>query len=605
MTTAACTSLPLKPFTEITRCIAAKNIAASPPSSDCVLTVFSLPSESRDTFWRSLHALNIARILIAALLLFFWGLGTPSVNPPSDTLSYRNICFVYLALAVVFALFTLYKRQRFLKQLLSQIVVDIGVVCLLYMAAGGMKSGMAILFLFPLASAAILVHMVLALFFASLVTLFLLIENWSRLILGQPDAPIMLAGLYGAAFFAAAFVLNRLAGKLISQENLAMARGLDLQIQQAINRLVIADMDDGVLVVDSDTTIFACNPAAEGKLGLSLREPVSSWPRLVDIPYLIPLAEAFNQWRAIQNPSLLAHHDSSAYLMLKPTEDIALPPPTTLDGKSALGLHLKVRFAAAASDDIAKDRSVIFLQDVAQIENQAQQLKLASMGRLTASIAHEVRNPLAAIAHASALLGEDAFTLSQQRLLKIVSDNVERMDRMIEDILNLSRKAQSQMIIDLAEMLGELKNSVDEMHALSESMIIVKVADSLRVRFDPIHFREVLLNLISNALRYASGQPGSIRIRAVQPTPSRLELHVQDDGPAISPEVRAHLFEPFYTTSSHGTGLGLYLARELCSNNGALLDYEFHVDDHSQELPTGRFVITFASPDLKMKEVSQ
>ncbi len=565
----------------------------------------SIPSESRDTFWRSLHALNVARILIASLLLFFWGLGTPSANLPSGVLSYRNICFAYLGLAVVFALFTLYKRQRFLKQLLSQIVVDIGIVCLLYITAGGMKSGMAILFLFPLASAAILVHMVLALFFASIVTLFLLIGNWSLLILGQSDAPIMLAGLYGAAFFAAVFVLNRLAGKLISQENLAMARGLDLQIQQAINRLVIADMDDGVLVVGTDTTIFACNPAAESKLGLSLPELMIARPRLVDVPHLMPLAEVFKQWHANQQPLAPAHHDSSTYLMLKPTEDISLPPPPNHDAKSALGLHLKVRFAVAASEELAKDRSVIFLQDVAQIENQAQQLKLASMGRLTASIAHEVRNPLAAIAHASALLGEEAFSPSQQRLLKIVSDNVMRMDRMVEDILNLSRKAQSLEMIDLAEMLSELKHSVDEMHALSAKMIAIHGVGGLQVRFDPVHFREVLLNLLNNALRYASGQPASIRIHAVRPTPSRLELHVQDDGPAISAQVRAHLFEPFYTTSSHGTGLGLYLARELCSNNGAMLDYEFHVDDAGPGVPSGRFVITFASPDLIMKEVPQ
>jgi two-component system sensor histidine kinase PilS (NtrC family) len=131
-------------------------------------------------------------------------------------------------------------------------------------------------------------------------------------------------------------------------------------------------------------------------------------------------------------------------------------------------------------------------------------------------------------------------------------------------------------------------------------MILAKGLEQYLVRFDPMHLREVLLNLLTNAIRYASGQPGSIHIHAVQATSRRLELHVQDDGPSITPEVRAHLFEPFYTTSNKGTGLGLYLARELCSNNGAMLDYEFHIDTSGSVPGTaiGRFVITFTAPDL-------
>ena len=120
--------------------------------------------------------------------------------------------------------------------------------------------------------------------------------------------------------------------------------------------------------------------------------------------------------------------------------------------------------------------------------------------------------------------------------------------------------------------------------------------DNVRVRFDPLHLREVVVNLLSNALRYASGEDGSIRVDVLSPQASRLELHVQDDGPAITPEVRAHLFEPFYTTSSKGTGLGLYVARELCLNNGAMLDYEYRMGMSSDgaDEPSGRFVISFA-----------
>jgi two-component system sensor histidine kinase PilS (NtrC family) len=243
------------------------------------------------------------------------------------------------------------------------------------------------------------------------------------------------------------------------------------------------------------------------------------------------------------------------------------------------------------------ERSVIFLQDVTGIENQAQQLKLAAMGRLTASIAHEVRNPLSAIGHATALLGEDLDSAVHLRLLKIVGDNVARVNRMVEDILQLSRKVQPHNEpLALDAFLAEIGAEFQETHALAAGMIAVRGAGQAPVRFDPLHLREVVVNLLTNAIRYASGTPGSIRLSVVGDASGRQELHVQDDGPGITPEVRAHLFEPFYTTSSKGTGLGLYLARELCLNNGAMLDYEYRIDSTTFGLrkPSGRFVITFA-----------
>jgi two-component system sensor histidine kinase PilS (NtrC family) len=248
---------------------------------------------------------------------------------------------------------------------------------------------------------------------------------------------------------------------------------------------------------------------------------------------------------------------------------------------------------------LKEDRTIIFLQDVSEIENQAQQLKLASMGRLTASIAHEVRNPLSAISYAAALMGEETSNPAQTRLVNIVGENVTRLNRMIEDILKLSRKAQSHGgPVSLSELFAEVLEEFRDTHALRDSVIHLGKMNQYRVRFDPLHLREVIINLLSNAVRYASGRSGSIRLHLVSEVATRLELHVQDDGPAITPEVRAHLFEPFYTTSSKGTGLGLYLARELCLNNGAMLDYEYRADASGNgfDEPKGRFVITFAMP---------
>jgi two-component system sensor histidine kinase PilS (NtrC family) len=177
---------------------------------------------------------------------------------------------------------------------------------------------------------------------------------------------------------------------------------------------------------------------------------------------------------------------------------------------------------------------------------------------------------------------------------------VARMNRMIEDILKLSRKAQPQGDSTLlAPMVAEILSELQETDGLAAGIVRLGPIDGFRVWFDPLHLREVIVNLLSNAGRYASGRGGSIRVHAVADAVNRLELHVQDDGPPISPEVRAHLFEPFYTTSSKGTGLGLYLARELCLNNGAKLDYEYRNDasEDGADQASGRFVISFAPND--------
>lgn len=546
-------------------------------------------TRTRETLWRTLQTFCVTRIVIVLVLLLYLGFHAAREGGAAEASGNWNFFVIYLLLSAGFLLLSVYRRKHFIMQLMTQLVVDIVAISMLYVAAGGGRSGLAILYLFPLAGAAILAPMVLALFFVSVVTLIMLTESGYQLLHSVSEASPSRAGLYGAAFFAASFVINRLAAKLIKQEDLAARRGRELQLQEAINRLVIADMGDGILVVGRDTRVFAGNPAAEKMLGLSIAYEQANC-KLTDIPSLTPIADAFTAW--LKRSGGDGTEDASTFVMVKPGGDITVGR----EGRRDLVAHLKLRFATVKTDGLTEDRTVIFVQDVTEIENQAQQLKLASMGRLTASIAHEVRNPLSAISHASSLLREDISDPTQARLLNIVGDNVVRLNRMIEDILKLSRKAQSaHEPLVLAPFLTELVNEFLETHGVSHELIALRGLDRHRVRFDPLHLREVVTNLLSNALRYASGRPGSVRIQAVAPSPGRLELHVQDDGPAITPEVRSHLFEPFYTTSSKGTGLGLYLARELCLNNGAMLDYEYRMDISTSgaDEPNGRFVITF------------
>ncbi|UVW28246.1 PAS domain-containing sensor histidine kinase [Massilia sp. H6] len=544
-----------------------------------------LPSpEARATMWRSLLTFNITRIVIALVLLLYLGVSMTD-NGIRTVAVNTETCVVYLLAALVFAGVGTWWKRRFVLQLGCQIALDLAVISLLYLEAGGMRSGLAVLYLFPLAGAAILAPLVLALFAASIATLFLLGESVWQLMLLQRQPPLMQAGLYGAAFFAGVLVINRLAARLIKQEELAAQRGTDLRIQQLINGIVIADVGDGILVVGDDGAVFTGNPAARGMLGLD-GEAASF--RLGEAPGLEPVAQAFAAW-------LQAPMEGAAFVTVKPYQEDAGP----LRGRRDQPAHLKLRFARVDTAGVALGRSVVFMQDVSAIENQAQQLKLASMGRLTASIAHEVRNPLSAIGHATALLAEDLHGPAEMRLLKIVGDNVARVNRMVEDILQLSRKVQPNgEPLQLASFLAELKAEFCETHDLADEIVYVGDPGKSAVRFDPLHLHEVLLNLLGNAIRYASRAPASIRIFPARDAAGRTELHVQDDGPGITPEVRAHLFEPFYTTSSKGTGLGLYLARELCLNNDAKLDYEYRFDAAAagERRASGRFVISFAQP---------
>jgi two-component system sensor histidine kinase PilS (NtrC family) len=558
------------------------------------------PGGSYATFWRSLQTLAIIRIVIALVLLLYLSFVEGDFWV-ADQMGYGFIGLTYLVPAVFFGFLASYYQQRFLWQLLTQIVFDLCIISLVYLMADGAKSGLAILYLLPLAGAAILAPLLLALFFAATVALFLLGESaYQILFLYEPRVFILQAGLYGAAFFTVVLAVNRLALRLIKQEALALQRGRDLLVQEEINHLVIADVGDGILVLGPDSSVFAANPAAQSMLGWSGAEASLVGIKLKDVYSLLPVAEAFFAWLH----SLDTHSEGGAphFVSIKLRDEVLQPSvPAVWSGRREFVMHLKMRFVTVPTMALSQTRSVVFLQDVSEIENQAQQLKLASMGRLTASIAHEVRNPLAAMGHAAALLEEDLTEKTALRLVKIISDNVTRVNQMIEDILQLSRKVPAKIEpFQLQVFLHELMAEFQETHALAPGVLVLEESQPLEVIFDALHLREVVVNLLTNAIRYASGGPGSIRLSPSGDGLHRCELHVQDDGPCIIPEVRAHLFEPFYTTSSKGTGLGLYLAREMCLNNKAMLDYEYRIDMSSTggKKAQGRFVISFALPDV-------
>ncbi len=547
---------------------------------------------------------------MALILLMLLNFKSLQDNWLFDVTSLRILGGSYLFIAILFVVLKARWSVHFFFHLVAQITIDLVVISTLYVGAGGSKGGLVILYLFPLAGAGILAPMLLALFFVSAVSLFMLLVNTYQVLQNEDSQLISQAGLYGAAYFAVVYVLNRLAKNLIGQEELAMQRGFELALQQAINRTVIADMDDGVLVIDQEGQLFESNPAADRMLGVNPANFVNgSKIRLNQIPGLEPIASALALWSAGRRPDSTTwlRNEGASFVVLRNFIDDKHRSSEYSSSEEAheVVTHLKLRFIRIEEYDfehlggVVAPCTIIFIQNVSDIENQAQQLKLASMGRLTASIAHEVRNPLSSISYAASLLGEDVHNeVQSKRLLKIVDDNVTRLNQLIEDILKLSRKAQMNLQpILLMDALRDIVQEFVETRGISDQIIHVTDSGRFHIVFDSGHLHEVVTNLLSNALRYASNKPGSIRLIIKISSGNRRELHIQDDGPGISSSVRAHLFEPFYTTSSKGTGLGLYMARELCLNNHALLDYEYR-NDETASLgiePGGRFVINFSS----------
>lgn len=565
-----------------------------------------------ETVWRSLQTLNISRVLIATGLLIFLGVKSGYDAWFFDLAWLQLLALSYLVVSLFFVFIKTRWASHFLLQLIAQVTLDLLVISVLYVGAGGSKSGLVILYLFPLAGVGILAPTLLALTFVSAVSLFLLLVNAYQVLQNQDSNLISQAGLYGGAYFAVVLVLNRLARNLLSQEELATQRGLALALQQAINRTVIADMGDGVLVIDQDGNLFESNPAADRMLGVgTLAVSAGQKIRLSQIPALQPIAAALENWNEGQDPDTTRwlRYEGAMFVVIRHFLDHNRQDGDEIGSEEQheASTHLKLRFVSIDEDEFShlpgevKPCTIIFMQNVSDIENQAQQLKLASMGRLTASIAHEVRNPLASISYATSLLGEDVHNeIQSRRLLKIVEDNVTRLNQLIEDILQLSRKAQTNLKPFL--LMSELENIVQEFvetKGIAADAIQLSDSGGFFVTFDVGHLHEVVTNLLSNAARYASGRPGSVRLIVKISNGYRRELHIQDDGPGISSIVRAHLFEPFYTTSSKGTGLGLYMARELCLNNHAVLDYEYRNDETSDYgiEPGGRFVINFSTSE--------
>jgi two-component system sensor histidine kinase PilS (NtrC family) len=463
-------------------------------------------------------------------------------------------------------------RQR-RRQWLATIGVDLLAFTLLHLVEVGSSLNYAALLVLPVLMAGVLTSRLLALGTAAGVSLVLLLAAW-RAALGGETAPALMlqSGLAGLGMFVITLLAGELAGRL-AREELAARGSLELARQQAqLNRLVIEEMADGVLVVDRRLRVRAANPAARALLvdqGLSPRAPFT----LDGVP----------PWAALQQAAVRALAEGE---WPEAGRDVML----VFGEGHTRTLRLRVRFMRArgleatetdAADAVAEPFAVLLLEDVRTLQARIRQEKLAAMGRVSAGIAHEIRNPLAAISQANALLLEDELPPAQRRLAAMVADNVERLKRLVDDVMEVSPGAEpAPRAIDATAAVAAV--AADWAHtakvpfvpAASDSRLRAELpAAAVAVVFDPEHLRRVLVNLLDNAHRHASAQPGAIFMRLAVRDEGWAQLSVLSDGPVIAPEIERFLFEPFFSTRSRGSGLGLYICRELCERYGASVEY--------------------------------
>jgi two-component system sensor histidine kinase PilS (NtrC family) len=535
--------------------------------------VLQSPRPERSPFHRLWLGFMAARIGTAVMVLVLMSALMASGIAP---LNYWQLalCGTYLAASVAVRTFTRPPApgRSFDPQWVSTIGIDLLAFSTLHFLQVA-NLNYSPLFALPVLTASVLGSGLLALGTAAAVTLLLLVDGWLQS-LQQADHTAMLvqAGITGGGYFVVAFLANQLAVRLAREELAARQSFLAARTQAHVNELVIDTLTDGLLVVGMDWQIHAANPAARTLLGWQSREaPVSL--ALVSRPGWKPLA-------ALAQRTFDSGEPQSAELALE------LAPSERL--------HLRVRTRLTPpQDSYNQTLCVMFLQDLREAEAQLRTEKLAAMGRMSAAVAHEIRNPLAAIAQANGLLAEELTDPGHQQLAMLVRKNTQRLSQIVEEVLNLARvQAPTTDWLELDAVVHAMVGEWQRQTGAGERVRFRPGAGTAWAAFDGEHLRRILVNLLDNALRYASGAPGAIVV-ATDLQLGQARMQVWSDGAPLDPGVQRHLFEPFFSSESRSSGLGLYICRELCDRHGALITYARTAAPDDSRREGNAFSVTF------------
>ncbi len=493
----------------------------------------------RSTNWTSVRLLNVYRLGLAAI--FF----AQSFISPSPLLKIVNLSlyswtsFAFLLLAMIWIVAAWIERRGFQSQVTLQIYSDTVIIILLMHACGGITSGLGMLLIISVAVSGLLTEQALATLFASLASLGLLAEHiYSIMYLPAYSGTSTQVGILGASLIATAIITHNLMTRVRSSEQLIQQRERDVALLSALNQEIIENLQAGVIVLSRNDQIRHINQAALDMLHLSNIKSISLQK---DCPKVLAALEA---WR-----------DNSGN---------SSPPDTGAD-------NIQISFRELQSE--GQPNTMIFLNDVSSIRDSMQQAKLASLGHLTASIAHEIRNPLGAISYAAELLNEnDELAEADGRMIEIINQHTLRINNIIEDILKISRSSPTvKEQVDLESWLPDFIDDFCQSGLVeAESFELEIDAEHSIMQFDTGHLAQILTNLCTNAVVHGdSDAPISIRVFTTAAYP--LCIEVADHGPGVEADILDQIFEPFYTTSHEGSGLGLYICGQLCELNNAFI----------------------------------
>jgi len=528
--------------------------------------------DESDLTWRVLGTLNVFRVVLALIViaLFFAG-GEPRLVGDRYPALFAATAAGYLVFAVVtgFAI-----RRRWVTaepQILTQVPIDIAAIVILMHASGGISSGIGGLLVVFVGAGSLILPFRFPAFFAAVATIAILGEQMFSQIGGVSDTSnFTAAGVLGAIIFAISLAARPLARRIQFSEALARQRGVDLANLSELNEYIVQHLRESIVVLDGDNKVRLINSSAASLLATSTNchgmdvDTVSG-----------DLAAYIARWREDTETGL--HTDLTV----------------TADEDSS---QIKAHLAPLGKEEKRSGPVLVFLEDSSLLNARVQQSKLASLGRLSASIAHEIRNPVGAMSHAGQLLAESG-TLSDDdlRLTEIIRTHAERVSHIIDNVLQLSRRESSRPErFALEPWLTDFAQEFSLTLELPEGEL--SVADTepdVEIRMDPSHLRQVLWNLCDNAVKYANKADGVLIALNIGRTGRTGQpfLDVIDQGLGVDPGTADKIFEPFFTARSGGTGLGLYISRELCELNRATLTYR------DRESGGSIFRIVFSDPD--------
>jgi two-component system sensor histidine kinase PilS (NtrC family) len=535
-------------------------LTSNPPLSDGY--------KARSTNWTSVRLLNIYRLGLASIF-FAQSFVSPSplVNIVNLTL-YSWVSFAFLVLALVWIVASSIERRGFHNQVSLQIYGDTIIIILLMHACGGISSGLGMLLIISVAISGLLTEQALAILFASLASLGLLAEHiYSVMNIPVYTGTSTQVGILGASLIATAIVTHKLVMRVRSSEQLIQQRERDIALLSALNQEIIENMEAGVIVLNRNNQIRHINRAALEMLHLSRSKSLSLQR---DCPKLLSALESWRKSTAQDSPLAPYIADSD---------------------------NLQISFRRLQS--AGQPNTMIFLNDISSIRDSMQQAKLASLGHLTASIAHEIRNPLGAISYAAELLNEnDRLEEADQRMLDIINQHTLRINHIIKDILEISRgSATTRERIELGRWLPKFIDDFCQSGLASpESFTLEIEVEHADILFDAGHLGQIMTNRCSNACVHGDADE-PISIRVYTDKSHNLCIEVADQGPGMSHDILDQVFEPFYTTSHQGSGLGLYIVAQLCELNNASVSARNN--DYNGTSFVMRTTSTATRPDLQ------